>query len=147
MSGDGPSPLSEAVSRQMQRMPRSGTGPEIDLRRRLHRLGVRFRLGKPKLPGRPDIILSRARIACFVDGCFWHACPDHGVLPKNNRDWWELKLAANRERDARKDRELTELGWLPVHVWEHEDMAAAAGRLAELRCARIADQRVHQRRR
>jgi DNA mismatch endonuclease (patch repair protein) len=64
--------------------------------------------------------LSKARIAVFVDGCFWHGCAEHGVLPKNNRDWWRTKLETNRERDARKDAELAELGWVALHFWEHE---------------------------
>lgn len=55
----------------------------------------------------------------FVDGCFWHHCPQHGVMPKNNRDWWAEKFAKNEERDARKDRDLRALGWAPVHIWEH----------------------------
>jgi DNA mismatch endonuclease (patch repair protein) len=72
----------------------------------------------------------------FLDGCFWHACPDHGVLPRNNRDWWRAKLDGNRERDARKDAELSERGWLPVHVWEHEDPEIAADRILDLDRAR-----------
>ena len=58
----------------------------------------------------------------FVDGCFWHGCPDHGVLPKNNREWWREKLETNRQRDERKDAALADLGWLPIHFWEHEPL-------------------------
>ena len=68
----------------------------------------------------------------FVDGCFWHGCSDHGTLPRNNREWWSSKLAGNRERDGRKDSELLELGWLPVHVWEHEDVEVTTARLVGL---------------
>jgi DNA mismatch endonuclease (patch repair protein) len=92
---------------------------ELALRRALHARGVRFRLHRRDLPGTPDVVLSRARIAVFVDGCFWHGCPEHGVLPKNNREWWRKKLAENAERDRRKDAQLEELGWLPMHFWEH----------------------------
>jgi DNA mismatch endonuclease (patch repair protein) len=71
-------------------------------------------------------VLSRARIAVFVDGCFWHACQQHGGLPKNNRDWWAAKQARNVAQDREKDEALRSLGWLPLHLWEHtpvEDMA------------------------
>ena len=110
----------------MSRMPRRDTGPELALRSELHQRGLRFRVHDTSLPGRPDIVLTRARVAVFVDGCFWHACPDHGVLPKSNRDWWRAKLDRNAERDREKDADLDELGWLPVHVWEHEHVIEAA---------------------
>jgi len=114
-----PEPKSAMVSEQMSRMPRASTRPELALRRALHARGVRFRLHRRDLPGTPDVVLSRARIAVFVDGCFWHGCPEHGVLPKNNREWWRMKLADNAARDRRKDAQLEELGWLPMHFWEH----------------------------
>lgn len=135
-----PEPLSTAVSRQMSRMPRRGSGPELLLRRELHRRGLRFRVQAP-LPGRPDIALSRARMAIFVDGCFWHLCPSHGTLPKNNADWWRTKLERNVARDREKDLLLSSQGWLPVHVWEHEDAAAAADAIAELWRQRTGRQR------
>jgi DNA mismatch endonuclease (patch repair protein) len=84
------------------------------------------------LPGTPDIALSKARIAVFVDGCFWHGCPAHGVMPKHNRDWWTEKLRANKERDDRNDGRLNAAGWLPVHVWEHEPADEAAARIVAL---------------
>src|SRR5262245_42382431 len=104
----------------MRRMPRASTGPELALRRALHAAGLRFRVNRRDLPGTPDIVLSRAKMALFLDGCFWHSCPQHGVLPKNNREWWRRKLDVNRERDRRQDAALVELGWLPVHIWEHQ---------------------------
>ena len=116
----------------MKRMPRRDSGPEILLRRELHSLGLRFRIQYRGIPGTPDIAFTRARIAVFVDGCFWHQCPEHGVMPKANREWWRAKLEGNTERDRRKDRALLELGWLPVHVWEHEDAAEAASRIRDL---------------
>lgn len=70
------------------------------------------------------------RLVVFVDGCFWHRCPDHGVLPKNNRDWWTDKLDANVARDHAKDVLLAELGWQALHVWEHEDPDEAADRIS-----------------
>lgn len=118
-----PVPKNELVSAQMSRMPRSSTKPEVAIRRALHARGLRFALHRRDLPGRPDIVLSRARIAVFVDGCFWHGCPEHGVLPKNNREWWRQKLAGNAERDRQKDAELQATGWMPIHVWEHTAVA------------------------
>ena len=98
-----PAPLNATVSAQMQRMPRSSSGPEMLIRRELHSRGLRFRVNHPRLPGRPDIAFTAARIAVFIDGCFWHSCPDHSVPPKNNRDWWRSKLERNVERDREKD--------------------------------------------
>lgn len=127
-----PIALSPAVSAQMQRMPRESSTPEVLLRRALHALGLRFRLHDRRLPGTPDIVFPRARLAVFVDGCFWHACPEHGTLPRNNREWWAAKLAATTERDRRKDAALGEIGWQPVHVWEHTDVTAAAEEIRDL---------------
>ena len=121
-----PPPSSEQVSQQMKRMPRKNSGPEVRLRRELHSRGLRFRVNLRGLPGTPDIAFTRAKIAVFVDGCFWHRCPRHGVLPKANRDWWREKLDRNVERDRRKDGELEDLGWLSIHVWEHDDPSTVA---------------------
>lgn len=124
-----PRPLNEAVRRQMQSMPRVDTGVEVALRRELHRLGLRYRVHVRALPGTPDIALTKARVAVFVDGCFWHRCPQHGTSPKNNSAWWAAKLDGNVVRDRRKDMQLQDLGWTPIHVWEHEDPAVAAGEI------------------
>jgi len=131
-----PKPLSERVARQLSRMPVKNTGPEVRLRSALHALGLRFRLGS-KLPGRPDVVLTRARIAVFVDGCFWHACPEHGTTPRNNREWWSAKLERNVERDREKDSALRALGWDVVHVWEHENAVEAAARIRARWMSRI----------
>jgi DNA mismatch endonuclease (patch repair protein) len=66
------------------------------------------------------VVLTKAKVAIFIDGCFWHGCPEHCIKPKNNALWWAEKLAANTERDRRKDVELAELGWATMHFWEHE---------------------------
>jgi DNA mismatch endonuclease (patch repair protein) len=68
----------------------------------------------------------------FVDGCFWHSCPDHRVFPKNNRDWWRDKLERNVARDREKDAQLDLMGWVVVHVWEHDDPAVAADAIERL---------------
>ena len=125
-------PLNAAVSAQMRKMPRSSTGPEMLIRRELHSRGLRFRVNHPQLPGRPDIAFTGARIAVFVDGCFWHACPDHGILPKNNREWWRSKLESNTRRDREKDAQLDTIGWITMHVWEHEDAVDAANAIEQL---------------
>lgn len=67
-----------------------------------------------------------------MDGCFWHVCPDHFILPKNNREWWREKLEHNVERDRRKDQQLNELGWTVIHAWEHEDPVAVADLIEQL---------------
>ena len=118
------------VSRQMQRMPRRDTAPEVALRRELHARGMRFRKEYRQLPGRPDVAFTRARLAVFVDGCFWHSCPVHQTTPASNRTWWESKLATNKERDAATDEHLARMGWDVVRIWEHEDPSAAASIIA-----------------
>jgi DNA mismatch endonuclease (patch repair protein) len=127
---DRPPASSPAVREFMRTIGRKDTAPELALRRELHARGVRFRLHRRDLPGRPDVVLVRLRMAVFVDGCFWHACPDHGVAPKANAQWWAAKLDANRARDHRNDEILAALGWTAVHVWEHEEPAVVADRLA-----------------
>lgn len=110
-------------------MPRRDTGPELALRRELHRRGLRFRKDYKGVPGRPDVAFTRARLAVFVDGCFWHRCPQHATQPKNNASWWSAKLEANVSRDRRQDRELVDRGWTVVRVWEHEDVGEACDRI------------------
>ena len=127
-----PAPLNDGVSAQMQRMPRASTGPEILIRRELHRRGLRFRINHPRLPGRPDIAFTAARIAVFIDGCFWHSCPEHGVLPRNNRDWWRAKLERNVQRDREKDAQLELIGWTVMHVWEHEGASTAVDTIEQM---------------
>jgi DNA mismatch endonuclease (patch repair protein) len=134
----GPQPLNEIVRRQMQSMPRSDTAVELALRRELHRLGLRYRVHLRGLPGTPDIALTKARVAVFVDGCFWHRCPEHGTSPKNNSAWWATKLDGNVARDRRKDLQLHDIGWTPVHVWEHEDPLVAAAQIYKIWRERVA---------
>jgi DNA mismatch endonuclease (patch repair protein) len=85
-----------------------------------------------ELPGRPDIVFTRTRIAVFVDGCFWHRCPDYGVLPKSNGEWWRAKLERNVARDREKDDLLRKTGWTVLHLWEHEDPTTAADQIERL---------------
>lgn len=116
----------------MARVARRDTRPELAIRRELHARGLRYRVDAspvPSLRGRADILFRRARVAVYVDGCFWHNCPDHGVLPKGNREWWRQKLAATVRRDRGTDSALAELDWRVVRVWEHEDPVAATDRI------------------
>ena len=127
----------------MSRQRTTGTEPELAIRRELHRRGLRFRVNVTGLPGRPDIVFTRARIAVQVDGCFWHGCPDHAVAPKANAGWWREKLAANRERDSRNDRALSADGWLVVRVWEHEEPLEVADRVEAAWRARTGRNQTH----
>lgn len=128
-----PFPASPDVTRRMQRNPRHDTAPEIALRSELHARGLRFRKDLPLRVSdrviRPDVVLTRARVAVFVDGCFWHQCPAHGTMPKRNRDYWQPKLARNVARDRRVDEALAGAGWLVVRGWEHESPAQIADRV------------------
>ena len=130
-----PAASSPDALRRMQRQARRDTKPEIALRRELHRLGLRYRVDRAVIPGvrrRADVVFPRARIAVFVDGCFWHGCPRHGTRPKSNADWWRNKLEANIARDRDTDARLKSAGWRVVRVWEHQAMDLAATRIQSL---------------
>lgn len=103
----------------MSRIRSAKTKPEMLLRRALWSKGLRFRV-KSRLPGRPDIIFTRAKLAVFVDGCFWHSCPVHGTAPKSNQSYWDEKLASNRARDERVTSQIASMGWHCLRIWEHE---------------------------
>lgn len=106
-------------SEMMSRVPSSDTSLELVLRRALWTAGMRYRL-HPKLPGRPDLVFVKSKVAIFVDGCFWHACPLHGRPPKSNMDYWMPKLARNRLRDLEVDSMLGNAGWQVMRIWEHD---------------------------
>lgn len=122
----------EQTSARMRRQRRRDTGPEVAIRRILHGRGRRFRIERP-LPGLPrrraDIVFSRRMVVVFVDGCFWHVCPQHATRPATNEQFWAEKLRRNQERDRETDAHLAELGWTVVRVWEHEDPSEAADRV------------------
>jgi DNA mismatch endonuclease (patch repair protein) len=116
----------------MQSTRRRDTKPETALRSELHRRGFRFFVDRAPLPEtrrRADIVFPRARVAVYVDGCFWHGCPTHGTWPKANAVWWRDKIERNRARDLDTDSELHAAGWIAVRVWEHEVTADAADRV------------------
>lgn len=122
---------SPGVRSRMQKLPSRDTGPEMALRRELHRRGLRYRVQVPILDGRRkhDIVFTRAGVVVEVLGCFWHRCPHHGTAPKANAEWWQAKLDANVARDRRTARELKQAGWTLVRVWEHESPGRAADRV------------------
>lgn len=119
----------------MKRVRQKGTDAELALRRALHAMGLRYRLQVPLL-SRPrrvaDIVFPGPRVAVFVDGCFWHGCPEHATWPKKNADFWREKIHANRARDADTNRRLEAHGWQVVRVWTHEREEEAAERIARI---------------
>ncbi|MEV5498165.1 very short patch repair endonuclease [Nonomuraea fuscirosea] len=118
-----------AVSRRMSRQRSRNTHVEVLLRKELHRAGLRFRVHRRPVPGlrrEADVVFGPARVAVFVDGCYWHGCPQHATWPKTNADFWREKINRNRERDRDTDQKLIDVGWLPIRVWEHEDPKQAA---------------------
>lgn len=110
------------------------TRPELAVRRAVHAMGLRYRVSARPLPDlrrTADLVFTRARVAVFVDGCFWHGCPLHHTVASANGAYWAEKLRTNRERDADTDRRLIEAGWRPVRLWEHEPVEQAARRIAD----------------
>ena len=120
-----PAASSAVVSRVMKRVKTKDTAPETAIRKRLFAAGIRFRVQyKPDHPklGRAsiDIAFPKHKIAVFVDGCFWHACPEHGAVPKANNAWWADKLKSNVARDTRITETLEHSGWRVLRFWSHE---------------------------
>ena len=107
----------------MSEAKRRDTKPELQVRRLLHARGLRYRVMYP-VPGirrrSIDIAFTRAKVAVFLDGCFWHSCPLHGTQPRANAEWWLAKLQRNRARDAETSQALEDAGWLVLRFWEHE---------------------------
>lgn len=120
-----PKPQSEGRSRNMRAIRRTDTKPEVRLRSLLHRRGLRFRKDfRIDVPGRrvkADIVFTRQKVAIFIDGCFWHGCPDHGRLPSVNEWYWKPKLRGNVERDLDVNNKLRAAGWTVIRLWEHKE--------------------------
>jgi DNA mismatch endonuclease (patch repair protein) len=112
--------------------PRRDTGPELSVRKRLHAAGERYRVCW-KIPGCPrrtiDIAFTRLKVAIFIDGCFWHGCPEHGETPASNTTWWVEKIQKNRARDEDTTRRLEDQGWRVLRFWEHENPASVVARI------------------
>lgn len=146
-----PAASSELIRERMRTTKQRDTKPELELRRALFRMGFRYRVDVP-IKGsrrRTDIVFRPDRLAVYVDGCFWHSCPEHGSVPKQNSEWWIDKLATNVARDADTDARLGADGWTVLRFWEHEDpeMAAevVARELLALRAVGLLKQRASQR--
>ena len=120
---------------RMQRVRQKNTSAESLVRRELHALGLRYRIHVPVIakPRRvADIVFGGPRVAVFVDGCFWHGCPEHATWPKRNAEFWRAKILANRERDLDTVERLHAEGWKVVRVWAHESPNVAAERIAKV---------------
>lgn len=125
------SPASRAV---MSANKGRDTKPEKLLRSALHRYGLRYRVGVrpiPDLRRTADVVFTRARVAVFVDGCYWHGCPEHHRPAKKGAAFWQDKIAGNQARDHETNEALRNAGWLVIRVWEHEDPEQAAEAVAE----------------
>lgn len=133
--GRAPTPKSEVVSRVMSSNRAKHTGPEVKLRKELRRIGEKeYVLHAKSVPGRPDIVYQKQKLAVFVHGCFWHHCPKcYPQLPATHRNFWRKKFLRNRERDQQKTKELKKSKWKVLVIWEHEirsNVTRAAARIA-----------------
>lgn len=116
----------------MQSNKSRDTKPELALRSAVHALGLRYRVDARPLKAlrrRADLVFPRAKVAVFLDGCFWHGCPVHHTVAAANASFWAEKVSTNRARDSDTDAKLAEAGWVSVRVWEHEDPVEAAERV------------------
>lgn len=132
-----PHPSSPTISAAMRGNRRTDTRPEIAVRSELHKRGLRFRKDyllpvRGARAVRADIVLTRTRIVVFIDGCFWHCCPDHGHAPRQNTSYWKPKLARNRRRDQLVTARLVEDDWWVMRFWEHVPPEVAAGEIAAM---------------
>ena len=127
-------PSSPVASRRMAKVRQKGTGAELALRRALYRRGLRYRVGYVvlKRPRRvADIAFPGLKIAVFVDGCYWHGCPEHATWPKHNAEFWRQKIETNRLRDADTNSRLLDAGWTVLRFWEHQSPIEAAETVAQ----------------
>ena len=128
-------PSSPGSSRRLALVRQKGTDVEIALRRVLFQRGLRYRvnfevLKKPRRVA--DIAFPGLHVAVFVDGCFWHGCPEHGTWPKQNAEFWRHKIEANRLRDGDTNARLHDIGWSVLRFWGHESPIKAAQKVARL---------------
>ena len=133
MSEHSPPASSENVRRTMLANRRRDTKPELEVRKRLLAAGLRYRVDFPvdltDRRRRADIVFTRARLVVFIDGCFWHGCPDHYTEPRSNVEYWRPKIARNVARDTRTTEQLETAGWQVLRFWEHEDPDHVAERV------------------
>ncbi|MGW4228773.1 very short patch repair endonuclease [Streptomyces sp. NPDC004980] len=127
-------PSSPGVSARMSRQARRDTAPEVAVRKLLHASGYRYRVNErvPHMSRRTiDIAFTRAKVAVFLDGCFWHGCPEHATQPKSNAEWWREKLDKNMARDSETTSHLVAEGWTVLRFWEHQSPVQVAEQVAE----------------
>ena len=129
-----PKASSPDALRRMQRAKRRDTGCELAIRSAVHRMGLLFRVDwkLPDIRRRADLAFVSAKVAVFVDGCFWHVCPIHATWPRANAHWWKQKLEGNRVRDRDTDSCLKAQGWMVLRFWEHEESSKAATKIARV---------------
>jgi DNA mismatch endonuclease (patch repair protein) len=130
---------SPAVRRNMQANRSRDTRPELAIRSALFARGLRYRVNFAPLPGTrrtADVVFTRARVAVFIDGCFWHGCPEHHTFAKTNPEFWSKKVLENRGRDADTDARLAAAQWVSVRIWEHEPVEGGVERILEALASR-----------
>jgi DNA mismatch endonuclease (patch repair protein) len=123
----------------MQANRAKDTRPELALRSALFANGLRYRVHQrpiASLRRTADIVFTKQKVAVFVDGCFWHGCPDHHSVSKTNPQFWATKVIVNRERDADTDAKLYDAGWISVRIWEHESVDLAVERVLKALASR-----------
>lgn len=129
-----PAASSTSVSARMSKQRRRDTGAELLVRHLLHARGVRYRVDvrlEKDFRCKADMAWKTLRLAVFIDGCFWHGCPEHATKPRANEEWWRRKLEGNVARDRRIDAELAARGWSVMRFWEHEEPAVVADAICE----------------
>ncbi|WP_341854181.1 very short patch repair endonuclease [Brachybacterium sp. GPGPB12] len=135
MEVPAPQPSNENARLTMQANRRKDTTPELAVRRRLHAAGPRYRVDFPAdatdRRRRADIVFTRVKVTVFIDGRFWHGCPEHFIPPKSNADYWGPKIARNMERDRTSTARLSDAGWRVLRFWEHEDPDDVAARIID----------------
>jgi len=132
---DGSWASSDAIRRTMLRNRNRDTKPELAVRSAAHALGLRYLVARRpirEVRRSADLVFPKARLAVFVDGCWWHGCPDHYVAPATNLDYWSAKIGGNQRRDADTDSRLAAAGWSVLRAWEHEDPLLVALRIREM---------------
>ncbi|WP_411109897.1 very short patch repair endonuclease [Streptomyces sp. c-19] len=130
---------SAATRRSMLGNRSRDTAPELLLRSLVHAAGLRYRVAAkplPKMRRTADMVFRPVKVAVFIDGCFWHGCPEHFVMPKTNQPYWEEKIGRNIQRDRDTDDRLAEAGWLVLRFWEHLEPEACAATVIEAVAAR-----------
>ncbi|WSQ55445.1 very short patch repair endonuclease [Streptomyces sp. NBC_01218] len=129
MPPEGSWASSAARRRNMQAIRSRDTKPERRIRQLVHASGLRYRVAAKPLPGlrrTADLVFRPAKVAVFVDGCYWHGCPEHYVSPKTNPGYWSDKVAGNMARDRDTDQQLEAAGWIVLRYWEHQDSDSCA---------------------